>query len=70
MINYVFPLSHNKQKTLADGVYPIYLIVYISHSVSDRYNCSEYLLFQQMFPNETDVLITTCIPPLSLYLIG
>ena len=70
MINYVLPLLHNKQKPLADGVYPIYLIVYIPQSVNDRYNCPEYLLFQQLFPNETYVLIATCCPPLSLYPIG
>ena len=49
MINYVWPLSHNKQKTLANGVYPIYLIVHIPHSVNERYDCPEYLLFQQLF---------------------
>ena len=70
MINYVLPFSHNKQKTLADGVYLIYLIVYIPHSANYRYNYPEYLLFQQLFPNETDVLIATHIPPLSLYIIG
>ena len=70
MINYVWPLSHNKQKTLADGVYPIFLIVYMSYSVNERYDRPEYLLFQQSFPNETYVLITTSSPPLSLCLIG
>ena len=49
MINKVLPFSHNKQKTLADDVYPIYLMVDIPHSANDRYNCPEYLLFQQLF---------------------
>ena len=70
MIGYAWPLSHNKQKTLSDDVYPIYLIVYMPHSANERYDCPEYLLFEQLFPNETYVLITTYYPPLSLCLIG